>query len=511
MIDVQTLLPFDLRGADRRVAEEDQPRRVPRRGRARRRHRLHDAAGARGQGGYSGSTRSRAPLTAKAHRPAYGSDGDYFSKPNREDVFDAVYELMHEGDRSGFRCTSRAERDTAAVVASMPSRSQRGPRTSSALLSAPRLRSSRRLVGERRDRGVSRRGAVHARIEHLVAAADGGFWAFFDGGGRAGSTPRALHGSGQAARGAHPASRGGPVLGRRGRDRRRRTGVGGGVAADRGGRAARSSSIHGPRPWRLRVFDPEGEQVADPDTQGTLLGLTGDGAAWVPHQSSGTRSRGAAGRSVRRQRRGVLSLDRAAGDPPTPARHLPAGAAAGRRRGVLVRRRRGGATTTVGVSEPPGERPERGAGDPIRRRLLADSGGGTLFVAGGDGVQWYRPGADGPEWVVDGKSGTSPRADDGAWVLTGGPQVLRLLADGSSASALDPDTPPPGMTFAERGGLLGLRGRSEGEDDPERLPRVTMSTPASGAWKRAGSSSASAPMRSTRWSRRANEPCGRGR
>ncbi len=39
-----------------------------------------------------------APLTiaSKEHRPAYGSDGDYFSKPNADDVFDAVYNLMNE-------------------------------------------------------------------------------------------------------------------------------------------------------------------------------------------------------------------------------------------------------------------------------------------------------------------------------------------------------------------------------------------------------------------------------
>ena len=34
-------------------------------------------------------------ITAKEHRPAYGSDGDYFSKPNAEDIFDGVYNLMH--------------------------------------------------------------------------------------------------------------------------------------------------------------------------------------------------------------------------------------------------------------------------------------------------------------------------------------------------------------------------------------------------------------------------------
>ncbi len=35
-------------------------------------------------------------LSAKAHRPAYGTDGDYFSKPSEDDIFDSVYELMHE-------------------------------------------------------------------------------------------------------------------------------------------------------------------------------------------------------------------------------------------------------------------------------------------------------------------------------------------------------------------------------------------------------------------------------
>ncbi len=34
-------------------------------------------------------------LTAQEHRPAYGSDGDYFSNPNAEDVFDSIYNMMH--------------------------------------------------------------------------------------------------------------------------------------------------------------------------------------------------------------------------------------------------------------------------------------------------------------------------------------------------------------------------------------------------------------------------------
>ena len=35
-------------------------------------------------------------LTAKAHRPAYASDGDYFSKPNAEEIFDEIYSIMRE-------------------------------------------------------------------------------------------------------------------------------------------------------------------------------------------------------------------------------------------------------------------------------------------------------------------------------------------------------------------------------------------------------------------------------
>ena len=35
-------------------------------------------------------------LTAKAHRPSYGTDGDYFSKPSAEDIFEKVYSIMHE-------------------------------------------------------------------------------------------------------------------------------------------------------------------------------------------------------------------------------------------------------------------------------------------------------------------------------------------------------------------------------------------------------------------------------
>ena len=42
-------------------------------------------------------------ITAKDHRSAYGSDGDYFSKPSVEDIFESVYMLMHEVDPQKFK------------------------------------------------------------------------------------------------------------------------------------------------------------------------------------------------------------------------------------------------------------------------------------------------------------------------------------------------------------------------------------------------------------------------
>lgn len=41
-------------------------------------------------------------LSAKEHRPPYGTDGDYFSKPSAEDIFEKVYEMMHESDPSRY-------------------------------------------------------------------------------------------------------------------------------------------------------------------------------------------------------------------------------------------------------------------------------------------------------------------------------------------------------------------------------------------------------------------------
>ena len=42
-------------------------------------------------------------VTAKEHRPPYGSDGDYISKPSYEDIFDEIYNLMRESDPHRFK------------------------------------------------------------------------------------------------------------------------------------------------------------------------------------------------------------------------------------------------------------------------------------------------------------------------------------------------------------------------------------------------------------------------
>lgn len=44
-----------------------------------------------------------ATLTAQPHRAAYGDDGDYFSKPNAEDIFEKVYEIMREANPTKFK------------------------------------------------------------------------------------------------------------------------------------------------------------------------------------------------------------------------------------------------------------------------------------------------------------------------------------------------------------------------------------------------------------------------
>jgi pyruvate/2-oxoglutarate/acetoin dehydrogenase E1 component len=96
VIDVQTLLPFDLPGAIveslRRtnrlvVVDED----VPGGASAFILQQVTERAG-----GFWWLDAPPRTVTGKEHRPPYGSDGDYFAKPNREEVFDAVYRLLHE-------------------------------------------------------------------------------------------------------------------------------------------------------------------------------------------------------------------------------------------------------------------------------------------------------------------------------------------------------------------------------------------------------------------------------
>ena len=94
VIDVQTLLPFDLDGAcvtslkrtnRLLVVDED----VPGGAAAYLMQQILEE-----QGGYQHLDAAPRTLTAKAHRSAYGSDGDYFSKPSAEDVVEAVLELV---------------------------------------------------------------------------------------------------------------------------------------------------------------------------------------------------------------------------------------------------------------------------------------------------------------------------------------------------------------------------------------------------------------------------------
>jgi pyruvate/2-oxoglutarate/acetoin dehydrogenase E1 component/TPP-dependent pyruvate/acetoin dehydrogenase alpha subunit len=55
-----------------------------------------------GQGGYAWLDSEPRTISGKPHRPAYGSDGDYWSKPNVEQVFETVYRLMNEVDPASY-------------------------------------------------------------------------------------------------------------------------------------------------------------------------------------------------------------------------------------------------------------------------------------------------------------------------------------------------------------------------------------------------------------------------
>jgi pyruvate/2-oxoglutarate/acetoin dehydrogenase E1 component/TPP-dependent pyruvate/acetoin dehydrogenase alpha subunit len=102
VIDVQSLLPFDIHHSivdsikkTNRVifADED----VPGGASAFMMQKLVEE-----QNAYQWLDSQPRTLSAKEHRPAYSSDGDYFSKPSSEDVFDLAYELMQEADPQNF-------------------------------------------------------------------------------------------------------------------------------------------------------------------------------------------------------------------------------------------------------------------------------------------------------------------------------------------------------------------------------------------------------------------------
>jgi pyruvate/2-oxoglutarate/acetoin dehydrogenase E1 component len=102
IIDVQSLLPFDINhdivksvAKTNRLLVIDED--VPGGASAYILQQIIDT-----QKGYLHLDSQPQTLAAKAHRPAYGTDGDYFSKPSVEDIFEKVYEIMNEVNPSKY-------------------------------------------------------------------------------------------------------------------------------------------------------------------------------------------------------------------------------------------------------------------------------------------------------------------------------------------------------------------------------------------------------------------------
>ena len=102
VIDIQTLLPFDIKCEIRQsivktsrlvIIDED----MPGGGSAYILQQLMD-----NQNIYQYLDTQPKLISAKPHRPAYGEDGDYFSKPSADDIFEEVYEIMHETNPSKY-------------------------------------------------------------------------------------------------------------------------------------------------------------------------------------------------------------------------------------------------------------------------------------------------------------------------------------------------------------------------------------------------------------------------
>ncbi|MFM2000533.1 MAG: hypothetical protein RL204_2480 [Bacteroidota bacterium] len=102
LVDARTLLPFDTTGITKKsiektsrllIVDEDVP------GGASA-YLLDEVINKQGAFRYLDSEPKT--LSAKPHLPAYGTDGDYFSKPSAEDIFDAVYDIMRESNPTKF-------------------------------------------------------------------------------------------------------------------------------------------------------------------------------------------------------------------------------------------------------------------------------------------------------------------------------------------------------------------------------------------------------------------------
>ena len=98
LIDVQTLLPFDLPNVvldsikkTNRIVFFDED--VPGGATAYMMQKVLEE-----RGGFFHLDSAAKTITAQEHRPAYTTDGDYFSNPNAEDVFEGIYEMMHEAN-----------------------------------------------------------------------------------------------------------------------------------------------------------------------------------------------------------------------------------------------------------------------------------------------------------------------------------------------------------------------------------------------------------------------------
>lgn len=102
VLDAQSLLPFDLRQDTVKsikktnrllVIDEDVPGGCSA-------YLLQEIL--EKQGAYAYLDSAPQTLSARAHRPAYATDGDYFSKPNAEDIFEKVYGIMHESNPADY-------------------------------------------------------------------------------------------------------------------------------------------------------------------------------------------------------------------------------------------------------------------------------------------------------------------------------------------------------------------------------------------------------------------------